>query len=171
MAGKCNQRRLSKILRKAIQLICMRYIFSLLFIISSSFAGAQDLPSPPAMANTSQKKLIDEFIEVAHYEKALINYAKDYLERKMFDYNVSPPKELLTKEQVQSIISNFNFDDFKISLYSSFSFISEKSLKEMIRFYRSIGGQLSKDNSALLMTPAIDLNIKNQMDYAIENTK
>ncbi|WP_238555137.1 hypothetical protein [Chryseobacterium sp. P1-3] len=49
----------------------MRYIFSLLFIISSSFAGAQDLPSPPAMANSSQQKLIDEFIEVAHYKKSI----------------------------------------------------------------------------------------------------
>lgn len=149
----------------------MKHIFLLLFIIASSLAGAQSIPPPPAMSNSSQQKLIDEFIEVSHYKEALINYAKEYLELKMFDYSVDPPKELLTKEQASSIIRKFDFDDFKISLYSSFSFISENNLKELIRFHKSINGKLSKNNSALLMTPDIDLNIKNQMDYAIENTK
>ncbi|MBP2618700.1 hypothetical protein [Chryseobacterium jejuense] len=149
----------------------MKYIVSLLFVMFSYLISAQELPAPPAMSNSSKQQLIDEFIEASHYQKALINYAKEYLELKMFDYSVDPPKELLTKEQVHTIISNFNFDDFKISLYNSFSFISEDHLKELIKFHKSIGGRLSKNNSALLMTPAIDLNIKNQMDYATENTK
>ncbi|ROI02170.1 hypothetical protein EGI16_14935 [Chryseobacterium sp. G0240] len=147
----------------------MRYIFSLFLIIFSSFSGAQELPPPPAMANSSQQKLIDEFIEVSHYKEALINYAKDYLKLKMFDYSVDPPKKLLTKEQAISVINSFNFDDFKISLYSSFSFISEKNLKELIEFHKGIGGALSRNNSVFLITPTIDLNIKNQLDYAIEN--
>ncbi|WP_312286600.1 hypothetical protein [Chryseobacterium gleum] len=146
----------------------MKLVFLLLFVMSSLF-NAQALPPPPAMANSSQQKLIDEFIEVSHYKESLINYAKDYLELKMFDYNVDPPKELITKEQARSIINGFNFDEFKISLYSSFSFIPEKKLKELIQFYKGIGGKLSKDNSVFLITPTIDLNIKNQMDYAIEN--
>lgn len=150
----------------------MKYIVSLFFVAFYSFAVAQELPPPPpAMSNLSQQKLIDEFIEASHYKEALINYAKEYLELKMFDYNVDPPKERLTKKQANSIINSFNFDDFKISLYSSFSFISEKNLKELIRFHKSIGGELSRGNSALLMTPTIDLNIKNQMNYAIENIK
>lgn len=146
----------------------MKLVFLLLFVISSLF-NAQALPPPPAMANSSQQKLIDEFIEVSYYKEALINYAKDYLELKMFDYSVDPPKELITKEQARSIINRFNFDEFKISLYSSFSFIPEKNLKELIQFHKGIGGKLSKDNSVFLITPTIDLNIKNQMDYAIEN--
>lgn len=150
----------------------MKYIVSLFFVVFSSLAVAQEFPPPPpAMSNLSQQKLIDEFIEASHYKEALINYAKEYLELKMFDYNLDPPKELLTNKQANSIINNFNFDDFKISLYSSFSFISEKNLKELIKFHKSIGGKLSRGNSALLMTPTIDLNIKNQMDYAIENIK
>lgn len=36
---------------------------------------------------------------------------------------------------------------------------------------KEYGGQLSKNNSALLITPAIDLNTKHQMNYVIENTK
>lgn len=149
----------------------MKHIFLLLFIAISSLAGAQSIPPPPAMSNSHQRKLIDEFIEVSHYKDILINYAKEYLELKMFDYSVDPPKELLTKEQANSIIKKFDFDDFKISLYSSFSFISENNLKELIRFHKSINGNLSKNNSVLLMTPDIDFNIKNQMDYAIENIK
>lgn len=149
----------------------MRYIVSLLFVVFSSLAHAQTFPPPPAMANSSQRKLIDEFIEASHYKEALVNYAKGYLELKMFNYSVDPPKELLTKEQAHSIIKNFDFDDFKISLYSAFSFISEKDLKELIKFYKGIGGQLTQNNSVLLMDPNIDLNIKNQMDYAIENIK
>ncbi|CAM2918718.1 hypothetical protein DRF59_02985 [Chryseobacterium flavum] len=147
----------------------MKSIFLLLFVVFSSLANAQTLPPPPAMANLSQQKLIDEFIEVSHYKEALINYATDYLELKRFDYSADPPKELLTKEQIQSIINNFNFDNFKISIHSSFSFISEKNLKELIQFHKSIGGVLSKRNTTFLITPDIDLNIKNQMDYAIEN--
>lgn len=147
----------------------MKSIFLLLFVVFSSLANAQTLPPPPAMANSSQQKLIDEFIEVSHYKEALINYAADYLELKRFDYSADPPKELLTKEQIQSIINNFNFDNFKISIHSSFSFISEKNLKELIQFHKSIGGVLSKRNTTFLITPDIDLNIKNQMDYAIEN--
>jgi len=149
----------------------MRYIVSLLFVVFSSLVYAQSFPPPPAMANSSQQKLINEFIEVSHYREALVNYAKEYLELKMFDYSVDPPKELLTKEQARSIIKNFNFDDFKISLYSAFSFIPEKELKELINFYKGIGGRLSRNNSILLMDSNIDLNIKNHMDYAIENIK
>ncbi|MCJ7934342.1 MAG: hypothetical protein MUW56_12060 [Chryseobacterium sp.] len=147
----------------------MKPVFLLLFVVFTSLAEAQATPPPPAMANSSQQQLIDEFIEVSQYKEALINYAKDYLELKMVDYSADPPRELLTKEQARLIINNFNFDDFKISLYSSFSFISEKNLKELIKFHKSIGGALSRDNSTLIMTPTIDLNIKNQMDYAIEN--
>ncbi|MBO9692913.1 hypothetical protein [Chryseobacterium sp.] len=147
----------------------MKSVFILFFAVFSSLGNAQATPPPPAMSNSSQQKLIDEFIEVSHYKEALINYAKDYLELKMFDYSVSPSKELLSREQVKSIIKHFNFDEFKISLYSSFSFISEKNLKDLIQFHKGIGGTLSKDNSAFLITPTIDLNIKNQMDYAIEN--
>lgn len=149
----------------------MRYIVSFLFVIFSSFATAQELPPPPAMADLPKQRLIDEFIEASHYKEALINYAKEYLELKMFDYSVEPPKQNLTKEQIYTIIKNFNFDDFKISLYSSFSFISEENLNALIRLHKSIGGRLSKNNSVFLITPAIDLNIKNQMDYAIENIK
>jgi len=133
--------------------------------------GAQQLPPPPAMSNLEQKRLIDEFIDVSNYKEALTNYAKFYLELKMFDYDVSPPKELITKEQVRSIINNLNFEDFKISLYSSLSFISQENLKELIQFHKKIGGQLSKNNSVFLITPTIDLNLKNQLDYMIENIK
>lgn len=148
----------------------MKHIFLLLFGIFSALAGAQELP-PPAMANSSQQKLIDEFIEVSHYKEALINYAKEYIELRMFDYDVTPPKELLTKEQARSIISNFDFNKLRISLYSSFSFIPEENLKKLIAFHKSIGGTLSKNNSVLLMTDTINFNIRNQIDYAIENLK
>lgn len=149
----------------------MKHIFLLLFGIFSALAGAQELPPPPAMANSSQQKLIDEFIEVSHYKEALINYAKEYIELRMFDYDVTPPKELLTKEQARSIISNFDFNKLRISLYSSFSFIPEENLKKLIAFHKSIGGTLSKNNSVLLMTDTINFNIRNQIDYAIENLK
>lgn len=149
----------------------MKYIFLLLFVAFSSWAEAQMTPPPPAMANSSQQRLIDEFIEVSHYKEALINYAAEYLELKMFDYSATPPKELLTKKQAQTIISNFDFDGFKISLYSSFSSIPEENLKKLIAFYKSIGGKLSKNNSVLLMTDAINFNIRNNVDYAIENIK
>ncbi|WP_407483439.1 hypothetical protein [Elizabethkingia meningoseptica] len=143
----------------------------LLFIILSVCGSAQQLPPPPAMSNLEQKRLIDEFIEVSNYKEALTNYAKFYLGLKMFDYDVSPPKELITKEQARSIINNLNFEDFKISLYSSLSFISQENLKELIQFHKKIGGQLSKNNSVFLITPTIDLNLKNQLDYMIENIK
>lgn len=149
----------------------MKSIILLFSIVISSLAGAQTLLPPPAMANVAQKRLIDEFIEVSHYKEALINYAKEYIELKMFDYNVDPPKELLTKDQARSIIKNFDFDGFKVSMYSSFSLIPEENLKELIKFHKTVGGSLSRGNSALLMTPTIDLNIKNQIDYAIENIK
>ncbi len=149
----------------------MKHIFLLLFGIFSALAGAQQLPPPPAMANSSQQKLIDEFIEVSHYKEALINYAKEYIELRMFDYDVTPPKKLLTKEQARSIISNFDFNKLRISLYSSFSFIPEENLKKLIAFHKSIGGTLSKNNSVLLMTDTINFNIRNQIDYAIENLK
>ncbi|REC49176.1 hypothetical protein DRF67_05390 [Chryseobacterium pennipullorum] len=149
----------------------MKPIFLMLFIAAASFTQAQAFPPPPAVANSSQKQLIDEFLEVSRYKEALINYAKEYLELKMFDYNVDPPKELLTKEQARTIINRFDFDDFKPSLHSSLSFISEKNLKELIQFHKGIGSTLSRDNSVFLITPSIDLNIKNQIDYAIENIK
>lgn len=149
----------------------MKRIALFLFVLFSIWGSAQQLPPPPAASNLSQKRLIDEYIEVSHYKESIINYAKNYLELKMFDYNADPPQELLTKEQARSIIDNFNFDHVKSSLYSSFSFIPEEKLKELIKFHKAIGGRLSKDDSAFLITPTLDLNIKNQLDYAIENIK
>lgn len=149
----------------------MKYIFLLLFVAVSSWTEAQTTLPPPATANSSQQRLIDEFIEVSHYKEALINYAAEYLELKMFDYSTSPPKELLTKKQAQTIIRNFDFDGFKISLYSSLSSIPEENLKKLIALYKNIGGKLSRNNSVLLMTDAINFNIRNNVDYAIENIK
>jgi hemolysin activation/secretion protein len=148
----------------------MKQIILLVSIIYSSVAGAQTLP-PPAAANLAQKQLINEFIEASHYKEALINYAKNYLEGKRFNYDTNPPKELITKEQARSIIDHFDFEGLRFSLQSSLSFISEENLKELVKFHKSIGGKLSKNNTVLLMTPAIDFNVKNQIEYAIENTK
>lgn len=147
----------------------MKPILLLFSVILFSLAGAQTLPPPPAAANLAQKKLINEFIEVSHYKESLTNYAKDYLSRKRFDYSVDPPKELFTKEQARSIIDNFDFEQLRFSLQSALSFIPEENLIELIKFYKNLDGKLSVDNTILLMSPGIDLNIKNQMSYAIEN--
>ncbi|KMQ66950.1 hypothetical protein ACM46_01515 [Chryseobacterium angstadtii] len=144
---------------------CILLLFSIVFF---SLAKAQ-VPPPPATANLVQKELINEFIEVSHYKEALINYAKDYISLKRIDYNVDPPKELFTKEQARSIIDQFDFEELRFSLQSALSFIPEKNLRELIKFHKSLGGTLSKDNTILLMSPTIDLNIKNQISYAIEN--
>ena len=149
----------------------MKQIILLVSIMYSSVAGAQTLPPPPAAANLVQKQLINEFIEISHYKEALINYAKNYLEGKRFDYDTSPPKELITEEQAHSIIDHFDFEGLRFSLQSSLSLIPEKNLKELVKFHKNIGGKLSKNNAVLLMTPAIDFNVKNQIDYAIENIK
>lgn len=151
--------------------ITIKQIILLFSIMLSSVVGAQALPSPPAAANLDQKKLINKFIEVSHYEEALINYAKNYLEGRRFDYDTDPPKELITEEQARSIIDHFDFEGLRFSLQSSLSLIPEENLNKLVKFHESIGGKLSKNNTVLLMTPAIDLNVKNQIDYAIENTK
>lgn len=140
-------------------------------MLFSTLGYSQGRIAPPATSNLSKQKLIDELIEVAHYKESVLNYSKFYLELKMFDYNVEPPKQLLTEEEAKSIIRNFNFGGLKTSFYSVFSFISEENLKELIIFYKNIGGKLSNNNSIFLMSPTLDLNIKNQLDYAIENLK
>lgn len=146
----------------------MKHILLLFSLVSFSLTKAQ-VPPPPATANVAQQKLINEFMEVSHYKEALINYAKEYIELKMFDYSIDPPKELITKEQARFIINNFDFEGFRFSLQSALSFIPEENLKQLIKFHKSLNGNLSINNSILLMSPVIDLNIKNQIDYAIEN--
>ncbi|MBL1222013.1 hypothetical protein JET18_14255 [Chryseobacterium sp. L7] len=146
----------------------MKHILLLFSFVFFSLAEAQ-VPPPPATANVTQQKLINEFMEVSHYKEALINYAKDYLDGRRFDYDADPPKELFTEEQARSIIDHFDFEKLRFSLQSALSFIPEENLKALIQFYKGLNGKLTKDNSILLMSPVIDLNIKNQMSYAIEN--
>lgn len=148
----------------------MKHFFLIVFfILGLGKAYTQSFPLPPATSNPEKQLLIDEFVEVSHYKETLRNYAKSYIELKMFDYTTSPPKELITKSQAQEILKNFESSDIKFSLYSSFSFISEENLRELIKFYKNIGGKLSKNNSVFLINPDLDFNIKNQLDYIIEN--
>lgn len=138
-------------------------------LISGVFCFSQATPS--ALANTSKIKMIDEFIIASNYEHALRRYIANYLESVRTDFNVSPPKEVLNKTQIDKILDEFDFNKFKFSIYNSFSSISEENLKKLVTFYKSLNGDLTQYNTMFLIDSLIDLNLKLKINYEIEILK
>jgi len=149
----------------------MKNIFCLIIVCYSVIISAQSTPPPPAIAKPEQQKLINEFLEISDYKEALLNYAKFYLELKMYNYETEIRTSNFTEKQANEILKQFDFESFKFSVQASLSLISVDKLKELVLFYKKIGGNLSKNHSVFLFTPTLRLNLENQMDYAISQLK
>lgn len=138
-------------------------------IIVSALCFSQ--ATPKNLVNTSKKTIIDEYIIVSNYENALKQYIVNYLESKRTDYNVDPPKEILSQAKIDQFVKEFDFNNYKFSIYNSFSFISEENLKKLVTFYKSLNGELSNYSTLFLIDSLIDLNLKNKINYEIEILK
>ncbi|MBW7675624.1 hypothetical protein [Chryseobacterium chendengshani] len=119
-----------------------------------------------------QARLIDEFVKVSNYTESLKEFGMNYMYSKMFKYENAEHVRILTKEQAESILSNFDFKAFKeYSIYNAFSSVSEDNLKTLIKLYKTLNGQLIKSGGLFINNNVIITNFTGYINKEIEKYK
>ncbi|WP_435524669.1 hypothetical protein [Chryseobacterium indoltheticum] len=78
---------------------------------------------------------------------------------------------VLTKEQAEQILNNFDFNSFKKhSIYNAFSFVSEENLKHLIELYKNLNGQINKSGDLFINSNVIITNFTAYLDQEIKTT-
>lgn len=143
----------------------MKKFFLLLFFAISLFSFAQESPPPIAKPKENQEKLINELIKVSNYKEALINYSRVYFWGEQYKNG----KRNYGNEEIDEVLKNFDFEKFKeSSIYSSFSFISEQKLKNLIDFYKNNEGLIDNKNNIILINASISHNLQYQLNSEME---
>lgn len=150
----------------------MKKIFFILLIIFSFFSYAQAPPPAVSMPKGNQIALIEEFIKVSNYEESLKKFGMNYMYSKMFKYQDSKNVRILTKEQAELILRDFDFKSFKEnSIYNAFSFVSEENLKALTQFYKSLNGKIDKSGGLFINNNVIITNFTGYLNKEIEKTQ
>ncbi|MDQ0591895.1 hypothetical protein QFZ37_000264 [Chryseobacterium ginsenosidimutans] len=145
----------------------MRFFLILFAFTISSIAFSQSPPAP-SMPKANQEILIDELISVSNYKDALMNYSKVYLWGEQYKGG----KRRYENEDINTVLGNFDFEAFKkSSIYNSFSFISERKLKNLIEFYKDNDGKIDTKNNTLFISASITHNLQYQLNAEIEKLK
>ena len=140
-----------------------------LFVSLLNFAQSPPLPAVP---KGNQITLIGEFIKVSNYEESLKKFGTNYLYSKMFKYQNGKNVRVLTKEQAELIIRNFDFNLFKEnSIYNAFSFVSEENLKSLIEFYKSLNGKIDQSGGLFINNNVIITNFTGYLNKEVEKTQ
>ena len=150
----------------------MKKIFFILLVTLSFFSFAQTSPPVVSIPKGNQIALIEEFIKVSNYEESLKKFGMNYMYSKMFKYQDSKNVRILTKEQAELILRDFDFKSFKEnSIYNVFSFISEGNLKALTEFYKSLNGKIDKSGGLFINDNVIITNFTGYLNKEIEKTQ
>ncbi|WP_150114836.1 hypothetical protein [Chryseobacterium sp. IHB B 17019] len=121
------------------------------------------------MPKENQIALIEEFVKVSHYEKSLKKFGMNYIYLQMFKDENGKEIRILSTEQAESILKNFNFNSFKEkSIYNAFSLVSEENLKALIEFYKSPNARMTKFGDLFINNDVIILNFISYLNKQIE---
>ncbi|ALR31824.1 hypothetical protein ATE47_15470 [Chryseobacterium sp. IHB B 17019] len=146
----------------------MRFFLTFFTVLISFTAFAQS-PSAPSMPKENQIALIEEFVKVSHYEKSLKKFGMNYIYLQMFKDENGKEIRILSTEQAESILKNFNFNSFKEkSIYNAFSLVSEENLKALIEFYKSPNARMTKFGDLFINNDVIILNFISYLNKQIE---
>lgn len=113
----------------------------------------------------AQEKLIDEFIEVSQFKKALLQAANIKVSVLAITAN-QMHKDSITQEDVTGILkevySNYNY---KEKYYTEFATVTEKQLVALTKFYKE-NASLSKDGQYIFCPVNLFHNLDNDIQHA-----
>lgn len=149
----------------------MRFCLTFLTFIIPFISFAQN-PPPMSMPKGNQIALIEEFVKVSNYEESLKKFGMEYMYSKMFRYENGENIRVLTKEQAERILNNFDFKSFKeSSIYNSFSFVTEQNLKTLLNIYKTLNGKIDKSSGLFINNNTIITNFTGYLNQEIEKIK
>lgn len=149
----------------------MRFCLTFFTFIIPFISFAQN-PPPMSMPKGNQIALIEEFVKVSNYEESLKKFGMEYMYSKMFRYENGENIRVLTKEQAERILNNFDFKSFKeSSIYNSFSFVTEQNLKTLLNVYKTLNGKIDKSSSLFINNNTIITNFTGYLNQEIEKIK
>lgn len=149
----------------------MRFLLTFFTFIIPFIAFSQN-PPPMSMPKSNQVALIEEFVKVSNYEESLKKFGMEYMYSKMFKYKNGENIRVLTKEQAEQILNQFDFKSFKEhSIYNAFSLVSEDNLKALIEFYKTFNGKIDKSRGLFINNNVIITNFTGYLNQEIEKTK
>ncbi len=113
----------------------------------------------------AQEKLIDEFIEVSQFKKALLQAANIKVSVLAMTANQTR-KDSISQEDVTGILkevySNYNY---KETYYTEFATVTEKQLASLIKFYKE-NASLAKEGQYIFCPVNLFHNLDNDIQHA-----
>ncbi|BFO64688.1 hypothetical protein [Chryseobacterium sp. KCF3-3] len=101
-----------------------------LFIASFTFAQ-ETAPPPPSMPTVENKIVIDNLIKTAGFEKYIYSYCLEKIEQAAKENNWNEKK-------TQEIIKSIHFNQFKDTIYNTFSLYSKEDLISLVKLFEKL---------------------------------
>ncbi|MGE9310671.1 hypothetical protein ACLOAU_03470 [Niabella sp. CJ426] len=116
----------------------------------------------------AQEKLIDEFIEVSQFKKALLQAASIKVSVLAMTANQTR-KDSITQEDVTGILKEiYNDYNYKEKYYTEFATVTEKQLASLIKFYKE-NASLSKEGQYIFCPVNLFHNLDNDIQHATKS--
>lgn len=143
----------------------MKKYFFLFFVILSVSSYSQSVIQTKFPTET-QKKLIDELIEVSGYNDSLMKTANLLLFRKSMQYENGKNFEILNKEEKKIILDRIRHSySRKDKLYFDFMNLTEKNLINLIKFYNE--NPNLKSSNYIFSSDIIIHNLDNEISLEV----
>ncbi|RXM40018.1 hypothetical protein BOQ62_08135 [Chryseobacterium sp. CH21] len=143
----------------------MKKYFFLFFVILSVSSYSQSVIQTKFPTET-QKKLIDELIEVSGYNNSLMKTANLLLFRKSMQYENGKNFEILNKEEKKIVLDRIKHSySRKDKLYFDFMNLTEKNLINLIKFYNE--NPNLKSSNYIFSSDIIIHNLDNEISLEV----
>lgn len=144
----------------------MRSVFLILCILMTYGLYAQTVVYGPEISQ-EQEKLIDEFVDVSGFKKALIEAANVRVFVKAMEANKKQPGTVSKEDAAKILRSIYDSYNHKERYYTEFSTVTEKELKSLIKLYKD-NPSLSEQGQYIFCPITLFHNLENEIEGEIK---
>ena len=145
----------------------MRFIFLILCSLMTPALYSQTVVYGTKVSK-EQKKLIDEFVDVSGFKKALIEAANVRVFVKAMEANEKHPETISKEDAAKILRSIYDSYNYKEKYYTEFSTVSEKELKSLIKLYKD-NPSLSERAQYIFCPVTLFHNLENEIEHEIKS--
>ncbi|ANH79723.1 hypothetical protein A8C56_00890 [Niabella ginsenosidivorans] len=144
----------------------MRLTFLIICTLITHALYSQTVVYGPEVSK-EQKKLIDEFVDVSGFKKALIEAANMRVFVKAMEANKEHPEAISKADAARILRSIYDSYNYKEKYYTEFSTVTEKELKSLIKLYKD-NPSLSERGQYIFCSVTLFHNLENEIENEIK---